>query len=112
MNQIIKNIPVSILVVYILIFILTILCLVLLQSNLKLEKKYRKLMRGINTKNLETLVIDYLDKIDGIDEKINNIKNDMKQVDDNLNKCIQKIAVIRYKAFENIGSDLSFQLLF
>lgn len=43
MNQIIKNIPVSILVVYILIFILTILCLVLLQSNLKLEKNIENL---------------------------------------------------------------------
>lgn len=111
-NEIFKNMPISIIVAYLLIIILIILCLFLLKSNFELEKKYRKFMRGINTKNLETLVVDYLDKIDGVGDNINNIKNDIEQIDNYLKKCVQKTAVIRYKAFDNVGSDLSYSIAF
>ncbi len=38
------------------------------------------------------------------------IVNYIKNVDNDLNKCIQKIGIVRYNAFQDTGSDLSFAL--
>ena len=78
--------------------LLLIMNLILLSSVNKLEKKYRKMMRGVNNKNLEEVINDNLDNIEKALEK-----SEMKG-------CVNKIAIMRYKAFEDIGSDLSFSV--
>lgn len=92
------------------VIILIILVIALFKSVGKVENKYRKFMRGVNNKNLEELVVGYLDKIDEV--KSNSDK--LKEAYDNLNKrvkgCIQKISIIRFRAFEDVGSDLSFSI--
>lgn len=97
-------------VMAIIILLLFIMVIVLFNSVSKVEKRYRKLMRGINNKNLEELINTYLDKVDSsllIAEEAREISSAMKA---QLGKCIQKFAVIRYKAFEDVGSDLSFSI--
>ena len=49
--------------------LLLIMNLILLSSVSKLEKKYRKMMRGINNKNLEEVINDNLDNIEKALEK-------------------------------------------
>ena len=44
--------------------LLLIMNLILLSSVNKLEKKYRKMMRGVNNKNLEEVINDNLDNIE------------------------------------------------
>lgn len=97
-------------VMAIIILLLFIMVIVLFNSVSKVEKRYRKLMRGINNKNLEELINTYLDKVDSsllIAEEAREISSAMKA---QLGKCIQKFAVTRYKAFEDVGSDLSFSI--
>ena len=50
----------------ILVLILIIIIIITYASLNKLEKRYRKLMRGVNNKNLEEMVISYLDRIDEV----------------------------------------------
>lgn len=76
----------------------------------KLEKKYRKLMRGVNKKNLEDVVISYLDRIDEVKEENDSMKQMYDGLDERLKTCVQKTSIIRYKAFDNVGSDLSFSI--
>jgi low affinity Fe/Cu permease len=76
----------------------------------KLEKKYKKLMRGVNKKNLEDVVISYLDRIDEVKEENDNMKQMYNGLDGRLKTCVQKTSIIRYKAFDNVGSDLSFSI--
>lgn len=90
--------------------ILLILVIVLFRSLGKVENRYRKLMRGTTTKNLEETVVAYLDKVDEAKGMIENCNGRMDEVDNRIKQCIQKIAVIRYKAFEDVGSDLSFSI--
>lgn len=90
--------------------ILLITVLVLLKSVNSLEKKYRKFMRGVNNKNLEELIFGYLDKIDEVksnSEQMTSLYNDL---DKRIKSCIQKISVVRYRAFDDVGSDLSFSI--
>ena len=76
----------------------------------KLETRYRKLMRGTTTKNLEESVVEYLDKIDEAKAMVESCNGRMNEIDDRIKQCVQKISVIRYKAFEDVGSDLSFSI--
>ncbi|KGI38874.1 DUF4446 family protein [Clostridium tetani] len=76
----------------------------------RLEKRYRKFMRGVDNKNLEELINTYLDKVDKASEECRYAKELYKSLEDRLNICVQKIAIIRYRAFEDVGSDLSFSV--
>jgi len=92
------------------ILLLFILIIILFRTVNKVEDRYRKLMRGVSSKNLEELITTQLDNID----KANNISEEaLKRCDDLREKikvCVQKVAIMRYQAFENVGSDLSFSV--
>jgi Protein of unknown function (DUF4446) len=94
----------------IIVFVLLILTVLLLKSNSKLEKRYRKFMRGSSNKNLEELMFSYLDKIDEVKEGSDKVKDVLEEMEKKLNKCIQRYSIIRYRAFEDVGSDLSFSI--
>ncbi|GIM28972.1 hypothetical protein CPJCM30710_16380 [Clostridium polyendosporum] len=94
----------------IIIFLLSIIIIVLFKALGKVEKRYRKLMRGVSTKNLEHIVTSYLDKIDECNRKSEHALKEYIKLDDKIKSCTQKIVMMRYKAFEDIGSDLSFSM--
>lgn len=94
-------------IITLLLFIITI---VLLSSVKKLEKKYRKMMRGVNNKNLEQALNDNLDNIEKALIKSQEAIDECKNISEELKGCVNKVAIMRYKAFEDVGSDLSFSI--
>ncbi|MGL4772133.1 MAG: DUF4446 family protein [Clostridium sp.] len=90
--------------------LLLIITLVLMSSLGKLEKKYRKMMRGVNSKNLEDLITNSLDNIEKSAEKSEIAIEECKKIEERMKDCVQKVAIMRYKAFEDVGSDLSFSV--
>ena len=94
----------------ILVLILIIIIIITYASLNKLEKRYRKLMRGVNNKNLEEMVLSYLDRIDEVKEENEVMKQMNEQISMELKTCVQKTSMIRYKAFDDVGSDLSFSI--
>lgn len=94
-------------IITLLLFIIT---MILLASVKKLEKKYRKMMRGVNNKNLEQMINDNLDNIEKALNKSQEAVDECKSISQELKGCINKVAIMRYKAFENVGSDLSFSI--
>lgn len=94
----------------IILILLVLLVLILFKSLSKLENRYRRLMRGSNNKNLEELIVNQLDNIE---KSVNNSKLALERCDDiteRMKDCVQKVAIMRYKAFEDVGSDLSFSI--
>lgn len=114
MNDIITTLkdiqPYIILGLSVIVLILMIMLLIAFKSINKLETRYRKLTRGANNKNLEEIILGYLDSIDDIKALTENIKNDHKELEDKIKGCVQKVSILRYKAFEDVGSDLSFSI--
>lgn len=94
-------------IITLLLFIIT---MILLISVKKLEKKYRKMMRGVNNKNLEKMINDNLDNIEISLNKSQEAIDECKNVSQELKGCVNKVAIMRYKAFEDVGSDLSFSI--
>lgn len=94
----------------VLVIILFIMLMVTLKSLNKLEGKYRKFMRGVDNKNLEGLVTGYLDKIDEAKLEVEHMKELYNELNLKLKECVQKVSIVRYRAFEDVGSDLSFSI--
>ena len=78
-------------IITLLLFIMT---MILLSSVNKLEKKYRKMMRGVNNKNLEEALNDNLDNIGKALEQSELAINECKAISEEMKGCINKIAII------------------
>ncbi len=77
-------------------------------SNLK--GKYRYFMRGTKSVNLEQMIIDYMNSIDNTAAKIDVLNNELVDLKNQTDRCIQKCNIIRYNAFSDTGSDLSYSI--
>lgn len=77
----------------------------------KLNKKYKKFMQKLgNGKNLEEDLMTYMDRVDKVEKQNMDILNQIKNLENDVTKCIQKVGMVRYNAFKDTGSDLSFAL--
>ena len=94
-------------VITLLLFIITIILLV---SVKKLESKYQKMMCGVDNKNLEHVIEDNLGNVEKALNRSQEAIDEYKNISEELKGCINKVSIIRYKAFEDIGSDLSFSI--
>lgn len=92
------------------VLILFIILMITLKSLSNLENKYRKFMRGVDNKNLEDLIIGYLDKIDESKQETEHMKELYENLNLRLKSCVQKVSIVRFRAFEDVGSDLSFSI--
>lgn len=110
MNNIQMYMPYIAIALAIVVFVQVILIIILFRSVGKVEKKYRKMMRGVNNKNIEELITSYLDRVDEANNNSQNAIEHAKLLEERLKKCVQKVAMVRYKAFEDVGSDLSFSI--
>lgn len=72
--------------------------------------KYKKFMRGSTGKNFETMLLDHVKDIESAIERVNIINEDLVDVKNQMDKCVQKCNIVRYNAFSDTGSDLSFSI--
>lgn len=114
MESIISNfneyVPYVIAGMSIIILLLFILVIVLLKSVNRLENRYRKLMRGTSSKNLEELLVSELESIEKANKNSKQALDRCDEMREKIKDCVQKVAIMRYKAFEDVGSDLSFSI--
>ena len=92
------------------ILILLILCLVLIGKNSSLRRKYEEFMRDSDGKSLEEAFQKKFTNMDYINDKIKDIDDQLKKIDSNLLKTYQKVGIVKYDAFKEVGGTLSFVL--
>lgn len=95
------------------IMVIAILVLIVLVSMLiirinRLVTSHKSLMYGQGGKNLENMLEEYLSKIKTAEAKVNLLETLCRKLEEYALKSIQNMSLIRYNAFENMGSDLSF----
>ena len=72
----------------------------------KLKKKYENFMKKLgNGKTIEEDLENYMYRVERQNAEITSF---IQTLDKNLENCIQKIGIVRYNAFKDTGSDLSF----
>lgn len=77
----------------------------------KLTTKYNTFMKKIGKgENIQESIEKYSKRVEEVEQENIAIKKYCQQLDNNIAKCIQKVGLVRYNAFKDTGSDLSFTL--
>ena len=96
-------------VIITILLILAFIIMITLLSNL--NRKYKKFLEKLgNGKNIEEDLETYMYRVEKVEKQNAEIKNYLKTLNDDVTKCIQKVGIVRYNAFKDTGSDLSFTL--
>ena len=91
-------------------FILLILYIVNIVQIAQLKKRYRIFMSGKNARNLEKTLIERLDQVDSLLEANAANEKNIKQLFHNMKFAFQKVGLVKYDAFNEMGGKLSFSL--
>ena len=76
-----------------------------------INKKYKTFMKKLgNGENIEEDLENYIYRVERVEKENNQIRNLIDSLDSNMENCIQKIGMVRYNAFKDTGSNLSFAL--
>ena len=77
----------------------------------KMKKAYVAFMEGEDGKSLEETFHKKFENMDLINEELKKIQNHLELVDENLLQTYQKVSIVKYDAFKEIGGTLSFVLV-
>ena len=76
-----------------------------------LGKKYNSFISKFDkNNNIEDTLKEYINKIGEINEENKLIKANIVSIEKQLDNCVQRVGMVRYDAFEDVGSELSFAL--
>ena len=101
----------------IIILVLAVILLISLALNIinmcairKLNKKYQKFMKGKDAKSLEDEIAGLFEDNTFFRASIDKNKKDIRTLYKKLESTIQKIGIVKYDAFQQMGGKLSFCL--
>lgn len=95
----------------ILLMVLFVGFLILLIRTANLNKRYREFMLKFGKgKNIEEDLENYIYRVEKVEKQNSDLQLVCKEISNQMSGCIQKIGIVRYNAFKDTGSDLSFAL--
>lgn len=93
-----------------LVLILFIVTIVNIVQMSKLKKKYKKFMSGKDARTLEDVLKERLDEIDDLVASNKANKKNIEDIFSTLRFTFQKLGLVKYDAFNEMGGKLSFSL--
>ena len=77
----------------------------------KLRKSYKQFMKKLGKgEQIDEILKNYINTVEKVEKNQEDLENYCNKLDENMNTCMQKIGLVRYSAFKDTGSDLSFTL--
>lgn len=96
---------------FILLIVFILLSLINIILTIYSNRKYIKFMKKLgNGSNLDEMLKEYLRDVKEIKRDNSEIKAYYTKLDHDIDCCIQKVGLVRYNAFKDVGSDLSFAI--
>ncbi len=77
---------------------------------ISLKKRYKIFMSGKNARNLEKTLIERLDQVDALIKANATNEKNIKRIFSNMKFTFQKVGLVKYDAFNEMGGKLSFSL--
>ena len=74
----------------------------------KLNRRYQKMMQGVQGENLEQVLLGHIEEVRQALNQVDSLARDFRRLDGTLRGCVQQVGIVRFNAFEDTGSDLSF----
>lgn len=91
--------------------IMLILLIVLLVKTSRLKNRYMNFMEGKDGKSLEESFQKKFENMDYVNEELKKIDWQISNINENLLRTYQKVGIVKYDAFKEIGGTLSFVLV-
>lgn len=91
-------------------FVMAVLLTFALVRLSKLNKKYKYFMKGSNGKDLESAILSRFTELDKMKTDIEYIYGKLNIACDMLLTAYQKISIVKYDAFKEMGGKLSFSM--
>lgn len=104
------DIGIVLLVLIIVIIALLVISIVNICSISKMKKKYKSFMKGKTAKSLEDEIVGLFEDNKFIKSSIEKNKKDIRTLYKNMESAFQKMGVVKYDAFNQMGGKLSFCL--
>ena len=92
------------------ILIIFVMLVVTMVKQTKLKKKYNAFMLGSDAKSMEEEITRLFQDINALKDEANNNKKEIKHIYGRLETVFQKIGIVKYDAFRQMGGQLSFSL--
>ena len=73
-----------------------------------MRSRYRAMMRGSEIDDIEGMLIRHIDKVESVAATNARILEENKRIRKFLRKTIVRVAMVRFRAFEDMGGDLSY----
>ena len=93
-----------------LVLLTMILLIVFIVQMAKLKKRYKIFMPGNDAKSLEDTLVYRLEQVDELIEANASNERNIDMIFKNMKDCFQKIGLVKYDAFNEMGGKLSFSL--
>ncbi len=94
-------------IIVVFLFLVTVINIFRISS---MRKKYNKLVKNVNGGSLEEIIMQHVEVVDDVKIQLGRLVDYCSELDDRLKLSLQKIGFIRYNAFNEMGSDLSFSI--
>lgn len=94
----------------VLILALFVIVIVLLVQFSKLKKRYGKFMKGKDGSSLEKDIVSLYEDNQFLKSSVEKDKKDIKTLFKNMESTFQKVGIVKYDAFQQMGGKLSFSL--
>ena len=77
-----------------------------------LRRRYRAIWRGVKNLDLETLLTEHVRIVDDAEARVRSLERRCDRVERDALTHLQHLGVVRFNAFADTGSDLSFAVAF
>ena len=90
--------------------ILLVVIIIIIVKQHKLSSNYKKFIQGAKGKDLESIILERFTEIDILKQDCEKINNEIININENLLTTVQKVGIVKYDAFMEMGGKLSFVL--
>lgn len=106
---VIANSPYLIAIMVGVVVVLFVMVLNLYYSLNRMQKKYKKMMTGVDdSANLERMLLGHIDETHAVAEENARLQKEAQRMDQLLQTAVTRVGIVRFCAFEDMGSDLSY----
>jgi hypothetical protein len=105
------NLELLLLVLFVLAILLAIGLLAALSQLSKLTRLYNRLTRGTSGGNIEENLLVYMDTVTKVDSQTQALGSRLEKIGAVQQKCLQRVGMVRFDAFEDVGGEQSFAVV-
>ncbi len=101
--------PILLLMAFMLLFLL-VAQIILFRRFKDVSRRYKLLTRGPSGADLEQILQQYAGDVAKLEQREEELRQEQEKQKEQVAECVHNLGLIRFNAFDNMGSDLSFSL--